>query len=477
MSQNIPGGAVPDMGDPESSQPPHVLLVEDSPTQALRTKAVLISGGFEVEVCESGISAVEAAIKRQHDLILLDMNLPDIDGRQVAARLKSNPASSGIPVIFLTGVFREVQDLIEALEEGGDDYLVKPVEDGELLARVRASVRAKKVQRALGQLVRILLSVNQVGNQLAGILDRATLLDSLVKLMKENFDYAQVNIFLLKDGDLLLEASSGGKDSDLAGSPAAEAVGPIVRAAVASGSPVRWDASVDEAEGPSSPNARWGLAVPFRSMGELRGVIEILNMGPPAITEHDQLAIQTLADLLGMAIHNAQLYRDMEELAMFDSLTGLPNRRSILSQLGTEFERSRRYQRSLTVLSVDVDTFKQINDVHGHPSGDKALGAVAQAIRDATRRVDLSGRLGGDEFIIGLPETDQERALIVAERLRKACARVELQDERGGEFRLSISVGIASLPETDVENLDEFLAAVDQALYRAKEDGRNRISV
>ncbi len=476
MSQNI-SDFKPDLGDAESTVPPHVLLVEDSPTQALRTKAVLVSGGFQVEVCGTGISAVDTAIKLQPDLILLDMNLPDIDGRQVAARLKSNPSTAGIPVIFLTGVFREVQDLIEALEEGGDDYLVKPVEDGELLARVRASVRAKKVQRALGQLVRILLSVNQVGNQLAGILDRATLLDSLVKLVKENFDYGHVNIFVVKDGDLALEAGSGGNDADLAGGPGAPPAGPIVLAAAASGGPVRWDSAVDDGEGPTSSGMRWALAVPFRSIGELRGVIEIMNSDPPAITEHDQLAIQTLADLLGMAIHNAQLYRDMEELAMFDSLTGLPNRRSIMSQLETEFERAQRYQRSLTVLSVDVDTFKQINDVHGHPSGDKALGAVAQAIRDATRRVDISGRLGGDEFIIGLPETDQERALIVAERLRKACARIEFKDERGAEFRLSISVGIASLPETEAADLDEFLAAVDQALYRAKDDGRNRISV
>ncbi|HVF53500.1 MAG TPA: diguanylate cyclase [Actinomycetota bacterium] len=455
-----------------------VLLVEDSPTQALRTRSVLTSGGFDVEVCGTGEEGLEMAAKKQPDLILLDMNLPDIDGRQVANRLKSDPTCAGIPIIFLTGVFREVADLITALEEGGDDYLVKPVEDGELLARVKASVRAKKVQRALGQLVRILLSVNQVGNQIAGILDRAMLLDSLVKLVRESFDYSLVNLYSIKNDHLVLEAFAG------PGEDAADSVKPplsldgdsLIAQAARQQEPVHWGPTGEGSFTPSVPGMKAALAVPFRSVGEIKGVIEVLNTGA-SITEHDRLALLTLADLLGMAIHNAHLYREMEELAMFDGLTGLPNRRSIMSNIEIEFERARRYQRSLTVLSVDIDTFKLINDTHGHLSGDKALVAVADAIREATRRVDLSGRIGGDEFIVVLPETDQERALVVAERIRKLCARLQLDNGKGETFRVSISVGIASLPETEAENVTDLLAAVDQALYRAKEDGRNRISV
>ena len=146
-----------------------ILLVDDSATQALRTRWVLESAGFHVHVCENGTLALAAAAEEEPDLVLLDMYLPDLSGREVARRLKADPILSGIPIIFLTGVFRDVADIVTGLDQGADDYLRKPVEDEELVARIRASLRAKVTQRELGRLARMLLTVNQVGSQLAGI--------------------------------------------------------------------------------------------------------------------------------------------------------------------------------------------------------------------------------------------------------------------------------------------------------------------
>lgn len=447
-----------------------VLLVEDSPTQALRTSAVLSAAGLQVEVAVDGAAALHMARSVQPDLILLDMNLPDQDGRTVAKRLKVDPLAAGIPIIFLTGVFRDVQDMVDALEGGGDDYLVKPVEDGELIARVRASLRAKTVQRELGRLVRLLLSVNRVGNRVAGVLNHAGLSESVVQSVVDDFGYSYATLSLMEEGALVCAASTAGvapgtltpiDDSTPAG--VAARTGAIERGRAQNADPDRAEAGF--------------LAVPIRAGGRVIGVIEVGEDPSSPFTPHDDLALGTLADLVGMALQNASMYRDMEELAMVDGLTGLSNRRSIMAQIESEFERARRYHRPLTVLSVDLDNFKRINDTFGHPSGDRALEAVADAIRRATRRVDLGGRMGGDEFLVVLPETDQENALIVAERLLASCGSLEIAADDGSTFGLSISIGIASLPETNADFVAELLGAVDQALYRAKNSGRNRLSV
>ncbi|MHC5543772.1 response regulator transcription factor, partial [Singulisphaera rosea] len=118
-----------------------ILLVEDSPTQALLTQIVLEEAGWVVSVCGNGAKAVSMAADLSPDLILLDMHLPGMDGSEVARRLKDTPGLADTPIIFLTGVFRDVEDIIGGLDQGADDYLIKPVADGELVARVRACLR------------------------------------------------------------------------------------------------------------------------------------------------------------------------------------------------------------------------------------------------------------------------------------------------------------------------------------------------
>src|SRR5258708_31361560 len=206
---------------PQPATRDRILLVEDSATQAQRTRIVLETAGFEVQVCDRGTVALASAAANQPDLVLLDLYLPDLSGREVAQRLKADPTLSGIPIIFLTGVFRDVADIVTGLEEGADDYLRKPIEDGELVARVRACLRTKQTQRELGRLARLLLSVNQVGGQLAGILDLDTLLHSVVALIHENFDYPHVHLFLLDrdKSELVLAAAAGPTAAELMDAP------------------------------------------------------------------------------------------------------------------------------------------------------------------------------------------------------------------------------------------------------------------
>ncbi len=169
---------------------------------------------------------------------------------------------------------------------------------------------------------------------------------------------------------------------------------------------------------------------------------------------------------------SAQLAR----LATIDTLTGLLNRRVFDERLGVEFRRSQRYRRPLSLLMIDLDHFKRVNDEHGHPYGDFVLAETARSISDSIRESDVAGRYGGEEFVVMLPETEQKAALTVADKLRaEICGREFRRD--GVSVRLTFSVGIAALPATGMGNEADLISRADEALYEAKRLGRDRAVV
>lgn len=168
-------------------------------------------------------------------------------------------------------------------------------------------------------------------------------------------------------------------------------------------------------------------------------------------------------------VRNAQ---QMEELATIDSMTGLYNRRHFWALAAAEWSRFQRYYRPLSVLMIDVDHFKAVNDRYGHAVGDEALVAVANACREGKRSSDIVGRLGGEEFAMLLPETDLDQARIVAERVRRSVAASALE-AHGVHFNVTASVGFAAAA-VSMSGFEALLHTADQALYQAKAEGRNR---
>ena len=227
---------------------------------------------------------------------------------------------------------------------------------------------------------------------------------------------------------------------------------------------------------PFVAGVRSGAAAPLRSAGAVSGVLEIVSSTELAFTANDGLVLQTLANMVGVAAQNSRLYRQMEELAMVDELTGLLNRRNLVARLGAEWERCQRFKHHLGLVIVDIDHFKQVNDHHGHHSGDIALQSMAALIARAVRRVDCAGRLGGDEFLLILPETAQGGSMEVARRLGAASENLVIPGRENQPIPLTLSVGVVSWPETPAAAATELLRAADEALYRAKASGRNRIS-
>ena len=166
----------------------------------------------------------------------------------------------------------------------------------------------------------------------------------------------------------------------------------------------------------------------------------------------------------------------LETLAVQDELTGLYNYRYLHTRMAEEFKRAERYRDPLACAMVDIDHFKSFNDSFGHDVGDVVLAEVAQRLRDAVREIDVVARYGGEEFLLVLPSTHFSGALTVADRVWRSIGSVPLR-HNGVEHRLSVSVGVALYPSRDVKSKDQLLKAADQALYHAKEDGRDRICV
>jgi len=218
------------------------------------------------------------------------------------------------------------------------------------------------------------------------------------------------------------------------------------------------------------------IIVPLKGGGRVRGVLNLADKedGGSFDQEIDLPVVEQIAELIGASIYNVELYQEMERRAKTDPLTGLTNRRGVEEALARETDRSRRYGSRLTVLMLDVDQLKDINDQVGHPAGDAVLTSLAAILLETVRSVDVPGRWGGDEFIVVLPDTSGAQAEQLARRLQ---ARVHDRPAQvqGRPVPTSVSIGVAEYHKD--ESLESLVHRVDQAMYAAKHGGRDRIAV
>jgi len=212
------------------------------------------------------------------------------------------------------------------------------------------------------------------------------------------------------------------------------------------------------------------LSMPLIFKGEVLGVITLdAKKSGGQFIRNDERLLSILALQAAVSINNARMY----EMAITDDLTKLYSKRHFIIRLQEEVEKARRYDRPLSLLFVDIDHFKEFNDTYGHQLGDRALQHLGGVIKKTTRAADISGRYGGEEFVIILPETARESALILAERLRK---NIEKQSfvSRGNEYRITVSIGIGEY-KAKMTSPSQLISEADKNLYKAKQKGRNRV--
>lgn len=218
------------------------------------------------------------------------------------------------------------------------------------------------------------------------------------------------------------------------------------------------------------------LAVPLkRQDGKVFGMLSAQSYQPSVYSADDQTMLELLAAHAATALDNARLFGEVQRLAITDPLTGLYNRRHFLEAAQIEFERALRYDRSLSLMMLDLDQFKEVNDTFGHLTGDQVLIQVATRGRDTLRNIDILGRFGGDEMVVLMPETELRTAYQVAERLRRNICEPPIR-VADLSLNVSASIGIVAV-DSDCPDLKALLARADQALYTAKNSGRNRTSI
>ncbi|HNW59600.1 MAG TPA: GGDEF domain-containing protein [bacterium] len=205
------------------------------------------------------------------------------------------------------------------------------------------------------------------------------------------------------------------------------------------------------------------------------GWLTLLRREELPFTLRERQILRKLMELFAAHLAVQVRVRDAEAQAMTDVLTAIWNRRYFEDRYPAELQRARRYRRSLAVLMIDIDTFKAYNDTYGHLAGDQALQVVAQLLKNNLRTSDILCRYGGEEFVVLLPESDLDHALLAAEKLRRAVAAESLPIGHGMNCgRVTISIGVAACPENG-EGETELLHQADRALYAAKRAGRDRV--
>ncbi|MDP1809601.1 MAG: sensor domain-containing diguanylate cyclase [Actinomycetota bacterium] len=220
-------------------------------------------------------------------------------------------------------------------------------------------------------------------------------------------------------------------------------------------------------------------AFPIRAKSHALGVITLaLAPDHPIVSRTDQELLTSVGSMIGAAIENSQLYQRLKRISDTDPITGLYNHRFILKRLNAELRRASRYGHTLSVMMLDVDGFKDLNDTFGHPFGDAALKKIALATVAACRETDFVGRYGGDEFLLVLPETRTEAALLISERVRTYVQNLSLTPvEREKDIRVGVtaSLGLAAYP-TAGKTGTELIIAADKNLYASKRAARNRMN-
>jgi diguanylate cyclase (GGDEF)-like protein len=458
-----------------------VVLVESSEEDRARIAAQLRQAGFEVHAVSDAALAAETTLTTQPAVVITDVWLAGMSGLQLCRVLRAEPSTAHVPVILM-GAANDRRGRFLAQHAGAVGFVVKERGDDlvKLLTELTAGAAtpAPRVPRPPG-------SKNRLEDRLAELLDDAlsdSVLSSEVRALGNagSFDglftgLAQL-VAQLSGYRWLALADSSGHLGIHAHPSARRSAETEARAAVRAGGAARVF-FVDE----SRPVDGVALIAPLVETISFGGVhLGVLAMAPdgrspgarPGAPSDDARLFSLIALELGGPMRMTALMEDARRLAAIDGLTQLMNRRAFSDALGREISSATRHMHPLSVVVLDIDHFKAINDTRGHAGGDAVLRALGRLLATETRRSDLCGRWGGEEFVMALTHTDRIGARVVADRLR---ARIGELDITIGDSRIPItaSLGVATLAQG--ESLDELVARADRAMYGAKSRGRNRV--
>jgi len=453
-----------------------VLIVDDILPNVKLLEAKLSGEYFEVITALSGEEGIKQAQEHSPDIILLDVMMPGMDGFETCLALKNDPVTSHIPVIMVTAL-TDATDRVRGLECGADDFLSKPVNDVALMARVRSLVRLKMTVdewRVRENTATQFGLLNQQGTVLSEPYEKARIL----VIEDKSFESEKFVETLKQDEDDVVPVRSGEQGIALAQQSAYDMI--IVSLNLGAEDGLRLCSHLRSGERTRS--------VPILIIGEetdMKRIAVGLEIGAydyilRPIDRNELLArVRTQVRRKRYQDRLKANYEMSLSMALTDTLTGLYNRRYLMVHLEKLLKKNADAKKALCVLMIDLDHFKNINDTHGHPVGDETLKIFAERVQQRLRGFDLVARLGGEEFVVVLPDINMDMAIQVAERLRRGIADEPFKVGTPAaplDINVTISVGamLVNVGQADVTP-DQILKRVDDEVYKAKNAGRNRV--
>lgn len=321
-----------------------------------------------------------------------------------------------------------------------------------------------------------LTALHQIALSLSTTLDVGRLLETILEQLGHLWGYDHGAILLLDEstGELVVQAARGYVCPPCKRIPANSGIcGTVLQ----TGTPLFVsDVAGDPRYIPGVKGARSELAVPLVWEGKILGVLNVESQTPGTYGQADLDLLTTVAEQAAAAIGNAALHEKTRNLAISDPHTGLFNYRHFQDQVAAHVRDAQLTNQPVSLLMLDMDHFKRVNDTYGHPTGDHVLGQIAKALRESCREEDLVFRYGGEEFAVLLPGRDEQAADLIGERIRERVALYPFttRSARKLDFPMTVSVGVATYPQDALTAVDLVLAA-DKALYAAKAAGRNRV--
>jgi two-component system, cell cycle response regulator len=458
----------------EPSGKPRILIVDDDSLNIKLMKAKLPAEKYESLTASNGQQAIAIADRDLPDLILLDIMMPDMDGFAVSRLLKQNPHTREIPIILVTAL-EGLDDKINGLETGADEFLTKPVNTIELLSRINSLLRLKQYRDQLAVRSQSETSLTPFTNQ-TGKVEDFSHPPRILLVEDDERDSKIFKGFFLNQGYDLEWVKTGEEALDLLKWKSVDLILLDVLLPGLDGFEICRQLK-------NSNQTRDLQIILITCLSDLENKIKGIELGAddylikPVNRQELQARMKILLTKKRYIDDLRQNYESALNSAVNDALTTLYNQAYFKKFFEQELKRAARQKYSVALIILDVDNFKQINDSLGHLAGDYILSELGPVIKSNVREIDLASRYGGDEFALVLPYTDRNESTLVAERLRKVIeGRTFSQESQSEDVKVTISLGIAFFPAQG-STPEEIIRNADQALYQAKNEGKNRCQV
>lgn len=463
-----------------------ILIVDDEIINLHVIKNYIESkSNFEIITAGNGFEALELINSGDHfDIVLLDIMMPKMSGYEVCKIIRKKFSLFELPIIMLTAK-NQPKDVVDGFESGANDYLVKPFDYNELHARIKTPIILKhaihnlitntlkfeieKKQRLLSE------TLKEISEALTSTLNLEDVLCRLMDSVQKMVYYDSAYIMIIESNELIIKkyGSPISKQNflehvvNMKAEPVFETYLKNNDLLSSCNNNLFED---DNKNNQRSPNCSW-LDVPIAFQENVLGVIILNNKFPNAYGHNEDLTMKALANQAGIALENARLFSKVAKLASMDSLTDTFNRKSFFENAKTIFESLEKVNGTFSLLMIDIDRFKNINDTYGHLIGDKVIIKLADTVIESIQGLGIVGRFGGEEFIVLLRD-ESERSFDIAENIRKSIENVTFEDDNNRTFKVTISIGVANYDGT--KNLNHLTQLADKALYQAKNAGRNQ---